>query len=66
MKFSTKNFFSKCDQIRRKLRIWSHLPKEILTGKLHFLCSVYYCYIMSLLGDSYKQFRKGSEIGSNY
>ena len=26
MKFSIKNFFSKCDQIR----IWSHLPKKSL------------------------------------
>ena len=24
MKFSIKNFFSKCDQIRSFLRIWSH------------------------------------------
>ena len=28
MKFSINNFFSKCDQIRRKLRIWSHLLKK--------------------------------------
>ena len=28
MKFSTKHFFSKCDQILRKLRMWSHLLKE--------------------------------------
>ena len=28
MKFSIKYFFSKCDQIRRKLRIWSHLLKK--------------------------------------
>ena len=27
-KFSIKDFFSKCDQIRRKLRIWSHLLKK--------------------------------------
>ena len=27
MKFSIKNFFSKCDQIRCFLRIWSHLLK---------------------------------------
>ena len=27
MKFSVKDFFSKCDQIRKKLRIWSHLLK---------------------------------------
>ena len=31
MKFSIKDFFSKCDQIRRKLRIWSHLLKKSLT-----------------------------------
>ena len=30
MKFSIKVFFSKCDQIRRKLRIWSHLLKKTL------------------------------------
>ena len=30
MKFSIKNFLSKCDQIRRKLRIWSHLLKKSL------------------------------------
>ena len=28
MKFSITNFFSKCDQIRRKLRTWSHLLKK--------------------------------------
>ena len=28
MKFSIKNLFSKCDQIRSFLRIWSHLPKK--------------------------------------
>ena len=30
MKFSIKDFFSKCDQIRSCLRIWSHLPKKSL------------------------------------
>ena len=40
MKFSIKDFFSKCDKIRRKLLIWSHLLKKIVNGKLHFLCSV--------------------------
>ena len=39
MKFSIKYFFSKCEQIRRKLRIWSNFTEEILNGKLHFLCS---------------------------
>ena len=28
IKFSIKDFFSKCDQICRKLRIWSHLLKK--------------------------------------
>ena len=28
MKFCIKDFFSKCSQIRRKLRIWSHLLKK--------------------------------------
>ena len=30
MKFFIKNIFSKSDQIRRKLQIWSHLLKESL------------------------------------
>ena len=32
MKFSIKDFFSKCDQIT--------ITEEILNGKLHFSCSV--------------------------
>ena len=36
MKFSITDFFSKCDQIRRKLKF----TEEICNGKLHFLCSV--------------------------
>ena len=34
MKFSIKDFLSKCDQIRRKLRIWSHLLKKSLMENL--------------------------------
>ena len=30
MKFSIKDYFNKCDQIRRKLRIWSYLLKKSL------------------------------------
>ena len=40
MKFSNKDFFSKCDQIRRKLRIWSHLLKKSLMENFNFLCNV--------------------------
>ena len=39
MKFSIKDFLSKCDQIRRKLRIWSHLLEKSLMESLIF-CAV--------------------------
>ena len=39
MKFCIKNFFSKCDQIHRKLRIWSHLLKKFLMENFIF-CAV--------------------------
>ena len=34
--FSIKEFFSKCDQIRSFLRMWSHLLKKKLYEKLYF------------------------------
>ena len=39
MKFSIKNFFSKCEQISRKLRIWSLLLKKTLMKNLTSLTS---------------------------
>ena len=39
MTFSIKNFFSKCDQIRRKLRIWSHSLKKSIMENFIF-CTV--------------------------
>ena len=39
IKFSIKDFFSKCDQVRSKLRIWSHLLKKSLMQNLIF-CAV--------------------------
>ena len=39
MKFIIKDFFSKCEEIRRKLRIWSHLLKTSLTENFIF-CTV--------------------------
>ena len=67
-KFSIKDFFSKCDQILRKLRIWSHFTEEILHGKLHFLCNDWkgklFFYqknvLKGLLLDSYIQIQKDS------
>ena len=39
MKSSIKDFSSKCDQIRRKVRIWSHLLKKSLMQNFIF-CEV--------------------------
>ena len=39
-KFSIKNFFSKCDQIRRKPRIWSHLLKKSLVTNFIFCAAM--------------------------
>ena len=52
MKFSIKGFFSKCDQIRKKLRTWSHLlnTEEILNEKVHILYSV-----CGLVGRAYSR-----------
>ena len=36
MKFYIKDFFSECDQIRRKLRIWSHSLKKSLMENFIF------------------------------
>ena len=41
MKFSFKDFFSKCEQIRNKLQIWSLLVKKSLMKNFIFL-AVYY------------------------
>ena len=48
MKFSIKDFFSKCDQIRRKLRIWSHLLKKSLMKNFIF------CVVIEQLHDLLK------------
>ena len=36
MNFSIKDFFSKCDQIRSKLRVWSHLLNKFLMENFIF------------------------------
>ena len=45
MKLSMKDFFSKCNQIRRKLRIWSHLLKKSSTEKFIFLCNEFWKFL---------------------
>ena len=51
MKFSIKDFFSKCDQICSFLRIWSHLLKKSLIVNVIFLCIVNRKYIFPILKD---------------
>ena len=51
MKFSIKDIFSKCDQIRRKLWIWLHLLKQSLMQNFIF-CAVIY------LGRKFLNFKK--------
>ena len=41
MKFSIKDFFSECDQIRMELRIWSYLLQKSLLENFIF-CAVDY------------------------
>ena len=40
IRFSIKDFFGKCDQIRSFLWIWSHLPKKSLMENFIF-CAVH-------------------------
>ena len=43
--FSIKDFFSKCDQIRRKLRIWSQLLKKSLMKKKSLMENSIFCAV---------------------
>ena len=58
MEFSIKDFLSKCDQIRRKLQIWSHLLKKSLNGKLRFCPVSFFCTIFK----NYVHFSGSAEI----
>ena len=50
MKLSIHDFFSKCDLVRRKLRIWSHLLKNSLMENFIFLCvKNWYSYSMTAI-----------------
>ena len=55
MKFSIKDFLVKCDQIRWKLWIWSHLPKEPLMENLIF-CVVIAFLVMNLFRTFFSVF----------
>ena len=44
MQFSIKNFFSICNQIRKKLRIWSYLLKKFLKSDSHLPKKWFICF----------------------
>ena len=50
MMFSIKDFFSKRNQIRRKLRIWSHLLKKSLMENIIF------CTVLLLALQNHQEF----------
>ena len=54
MKLSIKDFFSKCDKIRSKLRIWSHFLKKSLM-EIFIFCAVWISNRSSLLHVFYKK-----------
>ena len=58
VKFSIKYFFSKFNQIRRKLRIWSQLQKKSLMENFIFCigCPAAYSYLNSNLLAIFQQF----------
>ena len=58
IKFSIKDFFSKYDQIRSFLRIWSHLPKKSLMENL-ILCAV---TLSNIYGKAFLKNRKRSLV----
>ena len=39
MKFSIKDFFSKCDRLHKTADLICTFTEKILNGKLHFLCN---------------------------
>ena len=56
MEFSIRDFFSKCNQIRWKLGIWSHLQKKPLIEIFIFLCSA--CRTLVAKGSIYNESKK--------
>ena len=63
MKLFIKDFFSKCDQIRRLLKIWSHLLKISL---IHFFCAVLHAWFRKSHPDVFCKKKVVLEISQNW
>ena len=64
MKYSIKDFLSKCDQIRSFLLIWSHLLKKSLIENFSF-CAVVSLEPPSPLSSAPIEILYGTDIASN-
>ena len=65
MKFSIKDFFSKCDQIFSFLRVWSHLLKKYLIEKYNYttiIVSFFRIILRLLIFKSWHYFSHFSRI----
>ena len=62
MKFSMKNFFRKCEQICKKLRIWSHLLKKSLIENFLFCAVPSVSYLVRGLFMQFGYFQRLSEF----
>ena len=60
MKFSIKDFSSKCDQIRKKLRTWSDLLKKSLMENFIILCNE--CVKLNVQRDKMKRHKRTVDI----
>ena len=54
MKFSIKDFFSKCQQIPRKLRVWSHLLNKSFIENFIFCAVTYTNFKLFYESDPFK------------
>ena len=57
MEFSIKDFFSKCDQICRKLRTWSHFLKKSLMENFIF-CEVWFTHNKYFILKVYNEYNR--------
>ena len=66
MKFFLKDFFSKCDQIRSFLRIWSHLLKKSLMEHFIFCTLIDHNFTTDFSIQVYWLKKKNLAIDKNY
>ena len=66
MKFSIKDFFTKCGQIRSFLSIWSHLLKKSIMENFHFYAACLWVAYALLLQRPFSRNTYGRQVDSNW